>query len=186
MNDHGTHVIIIGLEAPQREPAVPVLYLDLDGTVRQGKDDALGRFVNGPDDVVVFPEAVALMRAWKEAGGRIIGVTNQGGVSLGHVAYSAAAAAVYETHRQCEELFDRIGMCIHHPGAKNPEYARCWCRKPAPGLIIENALDLARQHGEMYPPHMALMVGDRLEDQQCAAAASIDFEWAAEWRARAL
>lgn len=24
---------------------VPILYLDIDGTVREGKDDALGRFV---------------------------------------------------------------------------------------------------------------------------------------------
>jgi D-glycero-D-manno-heptose 1,7-bisphosphate phosphatase len=46
-------------QKPQvEEHAVPVLYLDLDGTVRQGKDDTLGRFVNGPEDVVVFPEAV--------------------------------------------------------------------------------------------------------------------------------
>jgi hypothetical protein len=37
------------------EKAVPVLYLDLDGTVRKGKDE-LGRFVNGPDDVELFPE----------------------------------------------------------------------------------------------------------------------------------
>jgi hypothetical protein len=35
-------------QKPQvEEHAVPVLYLDLDGTVREGKDDALGRFVNG-------------------------------------------------------------------------------------------------------------------------------------------
>ena len=58
--------------APE-ERAVPVLYLDLDGTVRQGKDDALGRFVNGPEDVVVFPEAVEMMRRWKAGGGRIVG-----------------------------------------------------------------------------------------------------------------
>jgi histidinol phosphatase-like enzyme len=49
----------------------PVLYLDIDGTVRQGKDDALGRFVNGPADVVVFPEAVEMMRRWKAGGGRL-------------------------------------------------------------------------------------------------------------------
>ena len=40
------------------EKAVPVLYLDMDGTVRKGKDE-LGRFVNGPEDVEVFPEATA-------------------------------------------------------------------------------------------------------------------------------
>ncbi len=39
------------------EVATPLLAVDLDGTVRHGKAE-LGRFVNGPDDVVVFPEAV--------------------------------------------------------------------------------------------------------------------------------
>lgn len=50
---------------------VPVLFLDLDGTVCHGKTE-LGRFVNSPEDVVVFPEAVAHMRCWKERGGRIV------------------------------------------------------------------------------------------------------------------
>jgi hypothetical protein len=30
------------------EPMVPVLYCDIDGTIRWGKDE-LGRFVNGPE-----------------------------------------------------------------------------------------------------------------------------------------
>src|SRR5258708_2156240 len=84
----------------REERAVPVLYLDLDGTVRQGKDDALGRFVNGPEDVVIFPEAVTMMRRWKQGGGRAIGVSNQGGVSLGIVPYDRVAAAMRETTRQ--------------------------------------------------------------------------------------
>src|SRR5258708_7270522 len=84
----------------REERAVPVLYLDLDGTVRQGKDDALGRFVNGPEDVVIFPEAVTMMRRWKQGGGRVIGVSNQGGVSLGIVPYDRVAAAMRETNRQ--------------------------------------------------------------------------------------
>lgn len=165
---------------------MPVLYLDLDGTVRQGKDDALGRFVNGPEDVVVFPEAVEMMRRWKAAGGRIIGVSNQGGVALGIVSYVKVAAAMRETQRQAEDLFDKICYCQHHPRAKLPEFARCWCRKPSPGLIIEGALDLAGHYrGEIYPPYMGLMVGDRPEDEQCAKLASLDFQWAADWRAQA-
>lgn len=44
----------------------PVLWLDLDGTVRHGKDE-LGHFVNNAADVVVFPEAVQMMRrAYRE------------------------------------------------------------------------------------------------------------------------
>lgn len=166
----------------KREIAVPVLYLDIDGTVRQGKDDALGRFVNGPEDVVVFPEATEMMRRWKAGGGRIIGVSNQGGIALGIVKLSAVAAAMAETHRQTGELFDKIAWCSHHPDAALPEMARCWCRKPAPGLLIEAALDLARHYGEYYPPYMGLMVGDRDEDVQCARLAGLDFQGAAEWR----
>ena len=165
--------------------AVPVLYLDIDGTVREGKDDPLGKFVNGPEDVRVFPAAVTMMRRWKAGGGRIIGVSNQGGIALGIVRRETVTAAMMETHRQAEMLFDRIAFCQHHPDAQNPEFARCWCRKPAPGLVIESALELARLHNEFYPPYMALMVGDREEDRLCAERAGIEFEWAADWRARA-
>lgn len=166
------------------EAAVPVLYLDLDGTVRQGKDDAIGRFVNGPEDVVVFPEAVEMMRRWKAGGGRIIGVSNQGGIALGIVSFEAVQAAMIETHRQCGGLFDKLAWCMHHPDAQLPEMARCWCRKPAPGLLIESALALADVTGEIYPPYMALMVGDREEDRLCAERASIDFQDAGQWRSQ--
>lgn len=162
----------------------PVLYLDLDGTVRHGKDE-LGRFVNGPDDVVVFPEAVEMMRRWKAGGGRIIGVSNQGGIALGHLSQANCENTMTRTHELSGQLFDKIAWCQHHPQAPHPEMARCWCRKPAPGLLIEAALDLASYYGEMYPPYMALMVGDRPEDQECARIANVDFQWAAEWRARA-
>ena len=37
-----------------------------------------------------------------------------------------------------------------------PEMARCWCRKPSPGLVIEAALEVAHHHGEYYPPYMGL------------------------------
>jgi D-glycero-D-manno-heptose 1,7-bisphosphate phosphatase len=167
------------------EKAVPVLYLDLDGTVRQGKDDALGRFVNGPEDVVVFPEAVEMMRRWKTGGGRIVAVSNQGGVALGIITVEAVAAAMLETNRQAEELFDKISYCVHHPGAAHPEMARCWCRKPSPGLVIESSLTIAAKFDEYYPPYMGLMVGDRPEDAECARLAGLDFQWAADWRAQA-
>lgn len=168
------------------EKAVKVLYLDLDGTVRQGTDDALGRFVNGPDDVVVWPEAVALMRAWKADGGRIVGVTNQGGVALGLLSYSDMASAIRETQRQAENLFDVIHVCTHHPDATDPEMARCWCRKPSGGAIAEAAHELKnRCPGDYFPPYMGLMVGDRPEDEECARQAGLPFMWASDWRSGA-
>lgn len=167
-----------------REKAVPVLYLDLDGTVRHGKDE-LGRFVHGPEDVVIFPEAIEMMRRWKASGGRVVAVTNQGGVALGLVSGDAVRAALLETHRQTDELFDKIAVCTHHPDAELPERARCWCRKPKPGLIIEAAIDMGARFSERYPPYMGLMVGDRPEDEECAQLAGLDFQWAADWRAQA-
>lgn len=167
------------------EKAIPILFLDIDGTVRHGKEE-LGRFVNGPGDVVIFPEAVTMMRRWKDAGGRIVGVSNQGGIALDLVDEVDVAGAMWRTHELTRYLFDKIAWCRHHPNAKHPEMARCWCRKPRPGLLIESALILAEQNrGEIYPPYMALMVGDRPEDEQCARNANIDFQWAAEWRAQA-
>ncbi len=172
----------IGVGPVPTEKAVPLLALDLDGTVRHGKDE-LGRFVNSADDVVIFPEALEQMRRWKAKGGRIIAVSNQGGIALGILDFDACLKAMMRTHDLTERLFDKVSFCRHHPDATDPEYARCWCRKPSPGLLIESALDLAKATNEFYPPYMGLFVGDRPEDEQCAKLAGFRFQWAHEWRA---
>lgn len=179
----------------QQVPAipVPVLYLDLDGTVRCGKEDLetpdgkpFGRFVNGPEDVFVFPEALEMIRRWKRGGGRVVAVSNQGGIALGIVSDVMVRAAMEETDRQTGHLFDKIAWCAHHPDSKIAEMTRCWCRKPKPGLIIEAANDMCLIYeGEYYPPYLGLMVGDRHEDREAAELAGLDFQWAHEWRAMA-
>lgn len=174
----------IGLGPAPMEKAVPLLVLDLDGTVRHGKDE-LGRFVNGPDDVVIFPEALSQMRAWKHRGGRIIAVSNQGGIALGHMSFADCARAMQRTHDLTDKLFDTIAWCRHHPDAIDPEYARCWCRKPSPGLLIEAALRLRHNNFEFYPPYLGLFVGDRPEDEECARLSGFPFKNAATWRAEA-
>jgi len=165
------------------ETRTPLLVCDLDGTVRHGKDE-LGHFVNKPSDVVIFPEALEQLRRWKQAGGRIVAVSNQGGIALGHMTMQTCAATMLRTHQLTEQLFDKIAWCSHHPAAEDPEWARCWCRKPSPGLLIEAALDLAAKHSEIYPPYMGLLVGDRDEDAECARLAGFDFMWAKDWRAQ--
>lgn len=159
----------------------PVLYLDIDGTVRHGKDE-LGYFVSQPEEVVVFPEAKKLIKEAKAKGWRVVGISNQGGIALGLANRIDIERSMVETYLQCDSLFDKISFCQHHPNAKEPEYAVCWCRKPRIGLIVETALELAKQHDEYYPPHLALFVGDRPEDKECAEAANIKFMDAKEWR----
>jgi D-glycero-D-manno-heptose 1,7-bisphosphate phosphatase len=159
----------------------PVLWLDLDGTVRHGFDE-LGRFVNTAADVKVFDGVRELLSEYKRLGWRIVAISNQGGIALGHMSKEDCAGAMIETYGQSGEAFDKIAWCSHHPLAKDPEWAVCWCRKPRIGLLVESGIDLARQHGEYYPPHLGLFVGDRAEDEECAANAGLRFMHATEWR----
>lgn len=160
---------------------VPVLFLDIDGTVRHGPDELGGRFVNSADDVVVFPAAAAMMGEWRaHHGGRIVGASNQGGVGLGHLTHTAALEAMDRTQQLTGGLFDLILMCIHAPGAG------CACRKPGIGMWLQAVEDLARANpGEAYPFNICLTVGDRDEDRAAAQAAGTAFMWAAAWRALA-
>jgi D-glycero-D-manno-heptose 1,7-bisphosphate phosphatase len=164
------------------EKMVPVLYCDIDGTIRHGKDE-LGYFVNTADQVQVFEEVPDLLAQYKRLGWRIVGISNQGGIALGHLTMEDCARAFIETQKQCGGVFDKLAWCRHHPSAVEPEMAVCWCRKPKPGLIIEAAWAMAESTGEMYPPHMALFVGDREEDDLCAQNAGILFMDAKAWRA---
>lgn len=163
------------------EPTVPVLYLDLDGTVRHGKDQ-LGRFVNTRADVQVFDGVPELLKQYKVLGWRIIGISNQGGIALGHMNMRDCLGAMIETQRQCDDVFDKITWCMHHPNARDPELAVCWCRKPRIGMIVESALALAEQHDEIYPPHMSVFVGDMDSDRETAENANIEFIEASVWR----
>lgn len=168
--------------ANEKERSYRVLYIDLDGTVRHGFDE-LGRFVNTAADVVIFPEVPAILKRYREAGWKIVGVTNQGGVALGHITPQALLESTMETQRQSGDAFDFVMACQHHPDAKDPEMAVCWCRKPKYGNVIEGAHALKSKYWDgIFPPHLALFVGDREEDRQCAAGIGIDFQYAAEWR----
>lgn len=163
------------------EKTVPILYCDIDGTIRWGKDE-LERFVNTAEDVRVFDEVPDLLWKYKKLGWRIIGISNQGGIALGHMSMSTCLEAMAETQRQTRNAFDGLLWCAHHPDAKDPEMAVCWCRKPRAGLVIEGALLLAERNGEIYPPHLSLFVGDRPEDEACAEAANLRFMAADIWR----
>lgn len=172
--------------------AQPLLILDADSTIRHGYGE-LGRFVNTPDDVVLFPEVPGRCADWKSANqGRIIVVSNQAGIGYGHAEEEMIRAAFARTG----ELLDAAVLALPAPEAPvelpvvdqfvwcphTPE-DQCWCRKPQPGLV-HRALRLieARWPHERYPTDCALMVGDRPEDRQMAERLGIEFLEAAEWR----
>jgi D-glycero-D-manno-heptose 1,7-bisphosphate phosphatase len=161
---------------------VPILFCDLDGTVRKGFDE-LGKFVNGPEDVELFPGMAERLLSYKQQGWRIVGVTNQGGIATGQVTQDKVAAAIIQTQRLSGDIFDLVLMCCHHPAAMDPEMSNCFCRKPKMGMLVMAQVTLSvRYPDEMYPPHLMMMVGDRDEDRQCAESAGVKFQIASEWR----
>lgn len=165
----------------------PVLFLDVDGTVRYGPDDPGGGFVNGPEDVRIFPQAQVMMQRWKAGGGRIVGCSNQGGIALGLTRKRDVVAAMDYTNELLGGLFDVMLFCEHHPRATDPAQRRCMCRKPAPGMIFQGLVDLSAMHPtESYEVRSMLFVGDRLQDdREAARRANVDFLAAATWRSRA-
>jgi D-glycero-D-manno-heptose 1,7-bisphosphate phosphatase len=186
MSDLPPGVIVLELRARVPDKAVPVLFVDLDGTVRHGFDE-LGRWVNTPEDVVIFDGVADRLWRYKDAGWRVVAVSNQGGIALGHVTLNDAFRVLVKTQALCREVFDKAMICQHHPDAPDPEMARCWCRKPRPGLALEAVFELAAESKRMrapefYPPHLALFVGDREEDRLCAEALNVDFMSASDWR----
>lgn len=164
---------------------VRLLFLDIDSTVRHGTKE-LGRPVSAPEEVVVYPDALEMIRQYRAIGWRVVGVTNQGRVALGELTAENAVAALGETNRQCGQMFDLILACFHHPDAKDPLMAHCFCRKPKYGNLVQATLTLAaRFPDEFYPIQQALMVGDQESDKACAEQAGISFMWADAWRAQA-
>lgn len=160
---------------------VPVLWIDLDGTVRWGKDE-MGHFVNRAEDVRIFDEVPAILAAYRAAGWRIVAISNQGGVAMGLLTQADMEACLMRTYQLCGGLFDKMCACVHHPDAPDPMMGNCWCRKPRIGMLVGAGNDLSAQHDELYPPHLGLFVGDRPEDEGCAQNAGLNFMGAAEWR----
>jgi histidinol-phosphate phosphatase family protein len=137
-----------------RERAV---FLDKDGTVvvdiPYNVDPGLMRLA---------PGAVEGLPLLHRAGYRLVVFTNQSGVARGYFEEQALSAVERRLRALLEEIgapLDGFYHCPHHPAGVVTRYARhCECRKPAPGLILRAAADLA------LDPWSSWAVGDILDD----------------------
>lgn len=165
----------------------PILFLDLDGTVRYNGKDPKG-FINSPDEVEIYDGVVDILKSYKSKGWRIVSISNQGGIALGYVTSNNVARAMQETNRMCANLFDRMYWCDHHPDAEGDEFTSkeeksiCLCRKPRIGFVIAAMASLSEKYEDEYRPYACLFVGDRAEDRGCAEGAGIPFMDAEVWR----
>jgi len=102
------------------------------------------------EELVVFPDARAALDALRRGGYLLVVTTNQPDIARGLV--TAERVAEINLHLQRYLQLDGVGLCPHD------DSARCSCRKPQPGLLLEAArvwdIDLETSY----------IVGDRWRD----------------------
>jgi histidinol-phosphate phosphatase family protein len=138
----------------------PTVILDRDGVLNEKAPRA--NYVRNWAEFKWLPGALESLRALKEAGFRVLIVSNQAGVARG----AMTEADLLEIHRQMVKAAEREGGRIDaiyycpHNWDEN-----CECRKPKPGMLFQAqrdfSLDLSR----------TLFIGDDERDGQAADAA---------------
>lgn len=115
------------------------------------------------DDIVLTPGVAEALSELQQAGFALIVVSNQTVLARGLLDENA----MLELERQVEAQIlaaggpqlDGFYFCPHHPHATRPELRRdCGCRKPAPGLLLQAAVE----HGISLK--RSFMLGDRPSD----------------------
>jgi D-glycero-D-manno-heptose 1,7-bisphosphate phosphatase len=132
------------------------VFLDRDGTINVKAPE--GDYVKSWEEFELLPGAVEAVRALRDAGLRVVIVTNQRGIALGRMTEDDLA----EIHsRMLEQLgpVDAVYHCPHDEG-------ECDCRKPLPGMLVRAAeevpgVDLAR----------SVTIGDSESDMEAGRAA---------------
>ncbi len=144
--------------------ASTAVFLDKDGTVIEDVPYNID-----PSKMRFAPGAEQGLRALRDAGYRLVIVSNQSGVARGY--FSEPALAVVE--HNLREMMAGIGIpldgfyyCPHHPDASLLEYrTECGCRKPKPGLLLRAAQELDIDLSGSW------LIGDILDDIEAGRAA---------------
>ena len=137
--------------------AWPAIFLDRDGTLMRDVD-----YCGNPDEVEVFPQVSGALSRLKEAGYKLVVVTNQSGIARGYFTEVDYRTVEAEFTRQIGEgLIDASYYCPELPTSNSIR------RKPGPGMIFEaqrdHRLDLRR----------SFLIGDKASDIACGQNAGV-------------
>lgn len=140
------------------------VFLDRDGVInrtllRDGRPYAPVRL----DDLEILPGVPESLRALRQAGFRLIVVTNQPDISRG----SMTREILNTLHRHLLATLDldAVKVCCH------VDEDDCCCRKPRPGMILEAAAEWGLDLAASY------LVGDRWRDIEAGQAAGCKTVW---------
>src|SRR4051812_30417667 len=107
------------------------VFVDRDGTLIHDAD-----YCSDPSQVKAFECAAAALRRLKDAGFKIIVITNQSGIGRGFFSEKEYRAVETEVSSQLGNgLIDASYFCPDAPDRPTK------CRKPAPGMVLQAAKD---------------------------------------------
>jgi D-glycero-D-manno-heptose 1,7-bisphosphate phosphatase len=126
-------------------------------------------YINDPSQVILLPGVEKALKAMSAAGYKIVMVTNQSGIARGLLTEERLAEIHQEIIRQLAlhgAQLDAIYYCPYHPDGSVARYAmESDLRKPAPGMLMQAARDLAINLSESW------MVGDASRDVEAGQRA---------------
>ncbi len=140
---------------------LPAVFLDRDGTVNRQVE-----YLSEPEQLELISGASQGIKMLRDAGFRIIVVTNQSGVARGFFDEERVNNINSTLAQMLEDkgaIVDAWYYCPHHPSAGHGKYRMdCSCRKPAPGMVEQ----ACREYG--LDMSASFMVGDTLSDMKLA------------------
>ena len=151
----------------------PALCLDFDGTIRFSKTL---KFINDPDDVVLYEGVEDKIWAYRDQGYMIFGITNQGGVAFGYKTEEENLKEIQRTLDLFEKNpFHLVQSSYGHPEGTVPPYNHnTLLRKPHYGMLVLCEVE-AKSMGVIVVWEKSIFVGDRPEDKACAETAGLSF-----------
>lgn len=177
------------------------LFLDLDGTVREATD---GKFIQTPKGQRIMAGVHEALAFHKAQGYTIIGITNQGGCdtinrdtgkplksiedAIAEQEYTLFLISQLECIYFCPDMKGFISYRVTRNHVtkvsdhkeSNGEFLedKFKFRKPGAGMIFKASIDFGVDLTKSW------MIGDRVEDEKAAIAASVNFMWADIWHMR--
>jgi histidinol-phosphate phosphatase family protein len=135
----------------------PAVFLDRDGTIMRDVN-----YCADPEQVEIFSGVPQALKRLKNAGFKIVVITNQSGIGRGYFGEEDYRAVEREVDRQIgRDLIDGSYFCPDAPSTGSKR------RKPEPEMVFEaqrdHRLDLAR----------SFFVGDKAIDAECGRKAGV-------------
>lgn len=142
------------------------IFLDRDGTIIEDQG-----YISSPEQIKFLPGSVEAIKMLKDAGYKIIIISNQSGVARGLLTEDMLQTIDKIIHRTILNgggNIDGSYYCPHHPEhGVYPYKQACECRKPHIGLIKR----ATREHD--IDLNGSFMVGDHSNDVETAKRAGI-------------